>query len=233
MPVADRDTRFAIYFVPDRKSGLYQFGASVLGYDCYAEQDAVFHTSAPSGWRGSVDGARTYGFHATLKAPFRLLAGATLIELVAAFDNFAQGQRPLGLVALQMRNIGSFIALTPSAPNAAIDALAAACVRFFEPFRAPLDEKDRQRRLAANLTARQAENLDRWGYPYVFEDFRFHMTLTGPLPDAERPQALEWLRSSFNEKMSLAATNIDRIVIARQTSGQPFVIIREALLSGR
>jgi hypothetical protein len=33
--------------------------------------------------------------------------------------------------------------------------------------------------VAAGLNQSQVANLDRWGYPYLFADFRFHMTLTG------------------------------------------------------
>ena len=34
--------RYAIYFVPGRASDLYKFGASILGYDCYAACDVPF-----------------------------------------------------------------------------------------------------------------------------------------------------------------------------------------------
>jgi hypothetical protein len=35
-----------------------------------------------------------------------------------------------------------------------------------------------------------AANLARWGYPWVFDRFRFHMTLTGALPPAEAAAVL-------------------------------------------
>ena len=36
--------------------------------------------------------------------------------------------------------------------------------------------------MSGALTSRQQTYLDLWGYPYVLEEFRFHMTLTDTLP---------------------------------------------------
>jgi hypothetical protein len=58
-------------------------------------------------------------------------------------------------------------------------------VRDLDAFRAPPEPEEIARREAAGLNAAQAGNLARWGYPYVMEEFRFHLTLTGALsPDA-------------------------------------------------
>src|SRR6202000_780688 len=52
---------------------------------------------------------------------------------------------------------------------------------------------DLGRRLAAPLTERQRALLVEWGYPYVFDEFRFHMTLSNSLDDAhERDALLAW-----------------------------------------
>ena len=40
------------------------------------------------------------------------------------------------------------------------------------------------------MNAAERQNLVQWGYPYVFDEFRFHMTLTGRVP-AERHDAVE------------------------------------------
>lgn len=47
-------------------------------------------------------------------------------------------------------------------------------------FRAPLDQRDVERREPLSLDERR--NLLRWGYHHVLDLFRFHITLTGPLP---------------------------------------------------
>jgi hypothetical protein len=85
-----------------------------------------------------------------------------------------------------VRTIGRFTALVPAGADDGVTALATDCVETCDRFRAPLTEADRARRMAAGLTPRQIALMDRWGYPYVCEEFRFHMTLTGPLPEPER-----------------------------------------------
>ena len=102
----------------------------------------------------------------------------------------------------------------------------------FERVRAPLSDHDRQRRLKSPLTPRQIEHLDRWGYPYVFEEFRFHMTLTGSLPAAKRETVLPFLQTEF-AKLGLTSHAIGDIAIFRQASSEArFVVIRHAALRG-
>ena len=129
---------------------------------------------------------RVYGFHATLKAPFYLANGASEAGLKDAVREFAANQAAVTVGKLAVRELGTFVALVPDARNPHVDRLAQACVQEFDRFRAPMREPERGRRLAADLTAGQIENLERWGYPYVAEDFRFHMTLTGSLAPPER-----------------------------------------------
>jgi hypothetical protein len=54
-------------------------------------------------------------------------------------------------------------------------------VQRFDSFRAPLTEAGMARRRQSNLTERQDQQMLDWGYPYVFEDFHFHLTLSGSL----------------------------------------------------
>lgn len=89
-------------------------------------------------------------------------------------------------------------------------------MRAFDPFRAPLSGADRQRRLAAPLSARQVAALDRWGYPYVFEDFRFHMTLTGPLPDRTRESVRSALAALYAAVATRPALAVGSLAIFRQ-----------------
>src|SRR6516164_4703887 len=80
----------------------------------------------------------------------------------------------------------------------ALDRLAADGVMAFDRFRRPLTAHERGQRLGAGLSQRQIENLDRWGYPYVFEDFRFHLTLTGPIDADRRGSVLALLQARFD-----------------------------------
>jgi len=223
------DPRYAIYFVPDPETELYRFGASVLGYDAYTGSDVPLIRNAAPDWPDKIREPRAYGFHATLKPPFRLLEGRIASDLEAALDTFAKSQSRIDLGPVEVRSIGSFIALVPVAPRAALLQLAGACVQHFDRFRAPMSEPERARRLAAPLTKSQMINLGRWGYPYVFDDFQFHMTLTGPLADDDRAQTLQWLTAEFASRRAVQRLVLDRLVIALQT-GPAFRVVHVALL---
>ena len=181
--------RYAIYYMPVATSALWRFGCRVIGYDaCGAEPPPPFDQLGDAAAAGVFAEPARYGFHATLKAPFELAAGKTESHLLAAAAEFAgrQPQLPLGL--LKIAPLDRFIALIPAAPPDALETFAAECVREFDDFRAALSAADRERRLQSPMTATQRAYLDAWGYPYVFEEFRFHMTLCGPLtPDLLAP----------------------------------------------
>jgi putative phosphonate metabolism protein len=225
--------RFAIYHVPTADAALYRFGAALLGYDAFEARDLDHPRQALNAfadWHELTSDPRKYGFHATLKAPFLLKDGQTEAGLCGAFDSFVQMRREVPVIAPVVRAIGSFIAVVPDAAVAPLAKLADDCVREFEPFRAPLTEHDRKRRLKSPLTPGQIEQLDRWGYPYVFEEFRFHMTLTGSLPKEKREAVLPFLQSEFAE-LDLTSHAIGHIGLFRQDgSDARFVIVRHATL---
>ena len=183
--------RYAIYYAPDLDSDLHRFGAALLGYDAGSGDTLPFSADvlaqAPD-WAALTDDPRKYGFHGTLKAPFPLAAGHTEADLVAACEKFAATPRAIPAIVPLVRAISGFIAVVPAEPSTDLGALAQDCVEAFDRFRAPMTPEDRARRRPEALTARQVEQLDRFGYPYVRDDFRFHMTLTGRLsPEPLRP----------------------------------------------
>ncbi len=224
--------RYAIYFVPAVGSALYRFGASVLGYDCHTGKDvALVQGVDTASWRAFVREPRVYGFHATLKAPFCLHPGAKEADLLRAAQDFAADMPAVLVGALAVREIDSFIALVPETGRPMLDRLAQACAQEFDAFRAPMTVADRSRRLSAGLSPRQIENLERWGYPYVCEDFRFHMTLTGSLEHDDRKMALRFLCEKFEQLADARLLTLDRIVVARQSEkSSAFRVIREAAL---
>jgi putative phosphonate metabolism protein len=226
-------TRYAIYHVPAADAALYRFGAALVGYDVFGPEDLKQPPQALAAfadWHELTADPRRYGFHATLKAPFLLADGQTEANLCKAFDRFAQIPREVPRISPVVRAIGSFIAVVPDVAVAALTKLADDCVTDFEAFRAPLTDHDRQRRLKSPLTPRQVEHLDRWGYPYVFEEFRFHMTLTGSLPAAKRDAVLPFLQGEF-AKLGLASHAIGHVALLRQeNSDARFVVLRHAAL---
>jgi putative phosphonate metabolism protein len=230
------EPRYAIYFVPAPESPLYQAGAALLGYDVYSRKRLPFPGGLALGqddWFALTSEPRTYGFHATLKAPFRLAPGRRAEELTAQLGTFAIAAREPVAIVPAVRTIGSFAALVPGEPSPALDRLAADCVRAFDGFRAPLSDDERRKRLAAPLTDRHKENLERWGYPYVFEDFRFHMTLTGRIALARQETVLACLRQNLGgiEGRPLA---VDRVaVLCQPDRNTPFHLIASAPLPAR
>jgi putative phosphonate metabolism protein len=226
--------RYAIYYVPDAGSALARFGAGLLGYDAFNGEDLPFPADVIAeipDWADLTNDPRKYGFHATLKAPFSLAPGKTEAELVTACDAFAATTRTIPAITPVVRTISGFIAVVPAAPSADLNTLAQDCVEAFDGFRAPMTSEDRARRNPAALTARQVEQLDRFGYPYVLKDFRFHMTLTGRLPPPRSAAVLTMLQARF-AALGLTSLLIDRIALFRQEAPTSrFQIIRQTTLS--
>lgn len=190
------EPRYAVYFAPEDETALAQFGWPWLGRTPDNAKDTPFHSAVRDDpdHAARVADPRVYGLHATLKPPFHLAEGQSRDGLVAAMQNFCAARKAIEAPALTLDEISSFIAFRLPAPEAAIDALAADCVMEFDRFRAPPTTEDIAKRAASGLTPRQHEYLARWGYPYVLDQFRFHVTLTGRLGDEERAQARTLLR---------------------------------------
>jgi putative phosphonate metabolism protein len=225
--------RYAIYYTPPSRKPLARFAAAYLGYDALSGNDVAFPKDAiavAEDWHSLTEDPRKYGFHATLKAPFALADGATEAELSAACTAFAEQSRDIPVIAPVVHAISGFIAVVPRERSDALQALAQDCVETFDVFRAPMTEQDRARRKPETLTARQVGQLDRWGYPYVLDDFRFHMTLTGRLSDARQRPILAMLRARF-AALDLASLSIDRIALFRQDDAMArFRIVKNYVL---
>lgn len=203
--------RYALYAIPRQETVLAQFGASWLGWDvetARAVQSARAMGLPPSLHAAVTAEPRRYGFHGTLKAPFALLDGVDEDELVEAAARFASERRPLPPLRLSLRAMGTFLALTPRGRSAALEDFAAECVAAFDRFRAPAGAVEVARRRRSGLSPSQEEMLARWGYPYVMDEFRYHMTLTGPLDGPLRARVgealLAPLETILNEPLDIA-----------------------------
>jgi len=207
--------RYAIYYAPTPDSVLHRFGSALLGYDAASSDDLPFPDGVAPDWRELTQDPRKYGFHATLKAPISLADGRSEADLVEACGVFAGRARRIPVIEPVVDAISGFIAVIPGKRSDELQQLAADCVTEFDAFRAQLSPEDRARRKPERLTERQREYLDRWGYPYVMEEFRFHMTLTGRLNDARRGPIVAQLRERF-AATGLATLAIDRIALFKQ-----------------
>lgn len=177
----NRMKRFAIYFAP-RDGAFADAAASWLGWDL-ARGCAVVQPEVP-GLAGLTAAPRKYGFHGTIKPPFRLVDGVSAEDLTQAVAELAQHLPPVQLPGLKMVLLEGFLALVPR-HDPALEALAAKVVQALDRFRAPLTEAEIGRRRPDSLTPRQRALLADYGYPYVMEEFQFHLTLSGRLDTSE------------------------------------------------
>ncbi len=185
--------RYAIFYTP-APGPLADFGAAWLGWDPVLGRDVAQASLAGVDVAKATATPRKYGFHGTMKPPFALAEGQGAEALKQAFAAFCDQAAPVTTEALELVRFGRFLALLPGQPSAPLRDLAADVVREFDRFRAPMRAAELQRRKARTLTPRQEDMLQRWGYPYVMDEARFHMTLTGRLPRAQAVKIMQILK---------------------------------------
>ncbi|RUT30322.1 DUF1045 domain-containing protein [Arsenicitalea aurantiaca] len=215
--------RFAIYYAPGQTTALWQRASQWLGRD--AATGAMLQPPVPGLMRGRLNmlvaQPARYGFHATLKAPMRLAPGTTREALEGALADFVMTRRGAAIGRLRLAIFDRTLVLMPELQSERLRQLAAQCVVAFEPFRAPLRAEDRARRAASGLSERQLMLLERFGYPYVMEAFRFHMTLTGRLaPEEAGP--VQAAAQAFFAPVLEAPLTLDRLSLFHEPApGQP------------
>ncbi len=187
--------RYAFYISPDQDAPLTAAAERWLGANPFTGETRDLE---PQGDFSAAEltaltaDPRRYGFHGTLKAPFELAPGVSESEMLDAFEAFTESFVAFRIPEMVLGQLGPFFALVPATTCPELQAFADATVRHFSRFRAPLSEADIARRKPETLSTQMRSNLFDWGYPYVFESFRFHMTLTGQVP-VERQAAMKAL----------------------------------------
>ena len=209
--------RYALFFTPIPGSALQRFGESWLEREPEDAADLLDGRVTSEDVARLTEAPRRYGFHATLKAPFELVPEASQAALEDALGVFGSEISAIHGPPLQLSTLGPFAAFRPAEAWPAINRLAALIVERFDRFRAPLTAADRARRGAAGLTDAQAALLDRWGYPYVFDEYRFHITLS----DMLTPQDHERLMATLTEVVAPFCQDrmvIDAVTLVHQPS---------------
>ena len=221
--------RVALYWAPAADSPLAQLGAVWLGRDITGA--AVAARPAIAGFSDAeltelTKAPRHYGLHATLKPPFSLADGVDLSQLEAELSAATEDMVAFALPRLSLTWLDGFLALVPSAPCPALDALAAACVQSLDHFRRPASASELTRRRSSGLSARQDAHLLRWGYPYVLADFRFHLTLTGPIEAADAQQLIPQLADLFAPVLGQEVAVSEITLFGQRTAEMPFQQLR-------
>lgn len=208
--------RYAIYFCPQPETALGRFGSEWMNDDDYS---AITQTP------------RRYGFHGTLKPPFRLAPRATFDQLLDAVSVLASSMKPFEIGGFVIKSIGSFIALVPQSVPHELSNLANTCVTSLDTFRAPPDGDELARRRQAHLTPAQDRMLTKWGYPYVMDEFRFHLTLTEKIDASARDRLLPKITSLAAE--AFGPYYVDEIcLVVEPTPGAQFELLRRYPLGG-
>ncbi|MFK7938475.1 MAG: DUF1045 domain-containing protein [Roseovarius sp.] len=187
MPASDTSYhRYAVYFVPSGDA-LARFGAHWLGWDINGGKVVAYLDVAdlPAPIEDITATPRRYGLHATIVPPFHLAHGITLAHLKDVLERACSMQAPVHLDALALARLGRFLALVPVGSTNALNTLAADMLHQLDTLRAPPSTTDLERHRTKGLTPAQDALLQRWGYPYVMEAFKCHLTLTGKLPKAQ------------------------------------------------
>ena len=225
--------RYGLYFAPEPGSPWAEAGNCWIGRD--AERGMAVGQETVPGippvlLSQLTSGARRYGFHATLKAPFHLAQGFSEANLEAMAAAFCQAQRRIVVPAPGIRPLDHFLALRPGGAEDEIGALAMRCVSFFDLLRAAPAENELATRRRRSLSPRQEALLQRWGYPYTEEEYRFHLTLSDDLREIDEDAAYALRRAAEEHFAPVAAQApfvVDRLCIFRETGpGAPFAVWR-------
>lgn len=224
--------RYAIYYTPP-PGPLADFGAAWLGWDIATGlpvQHPIIH-----GFNDDIaeitEQPRKYGFHGTIKPPFRLAEGYTGQDLALGTKTLCDELSSIALDGLELVQLGRFLALLPIGDTAPLVDLAAMVVKTLDQFRAPASDAELAKRRKSNLSPRQDANLVQWGYPHVMDDFRFHLTLTGKLEKKRVANILQTLQPALKNTLP-SPFNIKQLTLAGEDAAGRFHTIEQFDLKG-
>ena len=183
-------SRIALYYAPAASSAWWRAGCEWLGRDAETGRSTETPEEPVITALGQTVAAltgspRRYGWHGTLVAPFHTAEGVTPQQVLSVAREWA-GQIALFDAPLSAVEMGRFVALRAARPDddESIRRVAASALYALASLRDRPSAEDAERRLASGLSERQQTLLHEWGYPYVLDEFRFHMTLSDALDSA-------------------------------------------------
>ncbi|MGV8938036.1 MAG: DUF1045 domain-containing protein [Allorhizobium sp.] len=219
--------RYAIFYTPPAHDPLALAAASWLGRNVYSGEpveppplcgfglhEIAYYTAVP----------RRSGFHACLKSPFQLQDGIGEAALLRAIMRFAGTLEPFNIPRLEIGRIGDTYALVPGEPCSRLNCLASAVVEEFNPYGAALSEHEIERANPDRLTAAQFDNLHRFGQPFVMEEFRFHMPLTGSVDTRDFSRFEKALHTHFDPLLEAPVAVTNLALFIEREPGAPFVV---------
>ena len=222
--------RHALYFLPPKGSGLEDFGDSWLGWSVTEGRVVAHPQIADLPIATLTKRPRKYGFHGTLKAPFRLAKGVRESDLITEATALVSSIPAFEMPALQITSLGSFLAFVPGRESTELQQLASSLVSELDPLRAPLSDAELVRRRNAGLTPAQEMLLTKWGYPYVMDEFRFHLTLSGKL-QADALQNLKSILQNHISHLTQTPVRVNDVGLVGEAEDGRFHLIRRVPLA--
>ena len=211
--------RVALYWTPEPHDPLAALGAAWLGRD--AESGALVPHPEVDGLAALTAAPRVYGLHATLRPPMRLATGWE--EYIAAARDVAARVAPFDMPPLAVSDVSGFLALREQAPCPELQALCDACVLGTDRHRLQPGTEELVKRRKAGLSARQEAMLQRWGYPYVLEEWFFHVTLSRRLQPLEMQRLLPAAAAYLEPALSVGR-RVETVSVCTQRDGGAFLV---------
>jgi len=218
-------TRYGVYYTAPN-GAFANAGADWLGWDIATGTNRV------SPHARDVMTPRKYGFHGTIKPPFRISKGFEINKLQSDLEAICADEAYFSLDGLKVTQIGKFLALTPVGSATALAQLASRIVKELDPYRAPPKEAELVKRRRSKLTAAQEANLSAWGYPYVLDEFRFHMTLSGAIEETRLATLAAIAETTFADVLPDPFV-IDAMTLCGEAEDGQFHAILRVPLSGQ
>ena len=215
-------SRYAIYYTPQPGTALASFGRSWFGR---ANDGATLQAFSDAGLAGTGFArlpqapGRYTGLHAVFKAPFTLRDGMGPDALRARLIDFSARRKPVETGPLTLARVGRFLVLRPIEPKPALEWLAAQCVGAFEGFAAPPSDTEREEHASPDLNDYQRLLLESFGDPHVLSEYRFYITLTGPLDSAHLERVAQALWPVL-EEICASGVTVDGLSLFGDTGGR-------------
>lgn len=213
--------RYAIYYTPQPGTALAAFGRSWFGR---ANDGMTLQAFSDSGLAGTsfakvaAAPGRYTGLHALFRAPFTLRDGVGLDAVKSRLINFAARRKPIETGPLTLSRAGRSLVLRPVEAKPALEWLAAQCVAAFEDF-APSSDVERREYAGPDLNDYQRLLLESFGDPYVLSEYRFAITLTGPLDAAHLERVAQALWPVL-EEICASGVSVDALSLFGDTGGR-------------
>jgi hypothetical protein len=227
---APTPARVGLYYAPAIDDPLWSRAAAWLGRD--PETNAPCKQPDLPDIAGITADPRGYGFHATLKPPMRLRAGVTWNDVVTATEEVAAGLPAFDLPPMAVTDLQGFLALCDTTPSTALQACADLCAVGLDHLREPPDAAEIARRTAPYHSPAHKIMLARWGYPYMFATWFFHMTLTRRLSPAEKAIYMPAAEAHFGDLPSQPRRVTDLCLYTQAAIGAPFTLAMRFPLRG-